>query len=77
MSTTTNTIGKKVKMNLVGLDGNSFSLMGHFQQNGRRQGWSKDEINQVLTKCMSGDYDNLIRVLIDHTEEVEEFEDSW
>ena len=51
--------------------------MGHFQQNGRRQGWSKDEINEVLTKCMSGDYDNLIRVLVDHTEEVEEFEDSW
>ena len=74
---TTNTLGKKVKMNLVGLDGNSFSLMGHFQKNGRRQGWSKDEINEVLTKCMSGDYDNLIRVLVDHTEEVEELEDSW
>ena len=62
-------VGKKVKMNLVGLDGNAFSLMGAFSVNARRQGWSKEEINLVLEKCMSGDYDNLVSTLYEHTEE--------
>lgn len=60
---------KKVKMKLVGLDGNAFSLMGAFKQNARRQGWKKEEIDVVIKKCMSGDYNNLLRVLIEHTEE--------
>jgi hypothetical protein len=60
---------KKVKMKLVGLDGNAFSLMGAFQQNARRQGWNKEEIDVVIKKCMSGDYNNLLRVLMEHTEE--------
>ena len=60
---------KKVKMRLVGLDGNAFSLMGAFQQNARRQGWKKEEIDVVIKKCMSGDYNNLLRVLMEHTEE--------
>ena len=55
-------------MKLAGLDGNAFSLMGAFQQNARRQGWNKEEISEVIKKCMSGDYDNLLRVLMEHTE---------
>ena len=60
---------KKVKMRLVGLDSNAFSLMGAFKQNARRQGWNKEEIEVVMEKCMSGDYNNLLRVLMEHTEE--------
>ena len=60
---------KKVKMKLVGLDGNAFSLMGEFQKNARKQGWKKEEIDVVLKKCMSGDYNNLLTVLMEHTEE--------
>ena len=60
---------EKVKMKLVGLDGNAFSLMGAFKQNARRQGWNKEEIDVVMKKCMSGNYDNLLRVLMEHTEE--------
>ena len=60
---------KKVKMRVVGLDSNAFSLMGAFKQNARRQGWNKEEIEVVMEKCMSGDYNNLLRVLMEHTEE--------
>jgi hypothetical protein len=67
-----NLVSKKVKMNLVGLDGNAFSLMGSFSSNARRQGWSKEEINRVLEKCISGDYDNLLITLIQHTDEDDE-----
>ena len=60
---------EKVKMKLVGLDGNAFSLIGAFRQNAQRQGWNKEEIQVVMKKCMSGDYNNLLRVLMEHTEE--------
>ena len=59
---------KRVRMNLVGLDGNAFALMGAFQKNARRQGWTQDQIDKVLDECTSGDYNHLLRVLIAHTE---------
>ncbi len=60
----------RVTMNLVGLDGNAFALMGAFQKNARRQGWTQDEIDKVLGECTSGDYNHLLRVLMAHTEAV-------
>jgi hypothetical protein len=64
MATTT----KKVKLELVGLDGNAFALMGAFQRAARRQGWSKDEIDKVLEECQSSDYNHLLATLIENTE---------
>lgn len=66
----------KIKMNLVGLNGNAFSLMGAFQREARKQGWSQEEIEVVLDKCMSSDYDNLLRVLMENTEPEDEEDDS-
>ena len=60
----------RVTMNLVGLDGNAFALMGAFQKNARRQGWTQEEIDKVLDEFTSGDYNHLIRVLMAHTEAV-------
>jgi hypothetical protein len=62
---------KKVELTLVGLDGNAFSLMGAFQRAARRQGWNQDEIKEVLDDAMSGDYNHLLRVLMDNTTEEE------
>ena len=56
----------KVKMQLAGLDGNAFALMGAFSRNARRQGWTSDEIDTVLTECRSGDYDHLLCTLMDN-----------
>ena len=61
-------MANKVKMELVGLDGNAFSLMGAWKQAARRQGWSKEDIDPVIEKCMSGDYNNLLCTLMDNTE---------
>lgn len=65
-------MANKVKMELVGLDGNAFSLMGAFQKNARRQGWTKEEIKSVIDDCMSGDYDHLIYTLMDNITSEEE-----
>ena len=57
---------KKVKLNLIGLDGNAFALMGAFQRQARKENWSPEEIKAVLDDAMSGDYDHLLCVLSNH-----------
>jgi len=61
-------ITKLVKMELVGIDGNAFALMGAFSKNAERQGWSEEEIGLVLDECRSSDYNHLLQTLIKFTE---------
>jgi len=70
-------MNKKIKLDLVGLDGNAFALMGAFQKQARREGWTKDEIKVVIDKCTSGDYDNLIVTLCEHCESENEEDYDW
>lgn len=58
-------IGKKVKLELVGLDGNAFFLMGAFRKQARREGWTTEEIQSVIDECTSGDYNHLICTLME------------
>lgn len=61
-------VKKTVKLDLDGLDGNAFSLIGAFQRAARRQGWAPDEINAVRFEATRKDYDHLLQVLVLHTE---------
>jgi hypothetical protein len=63
METTT----KKVKLNLVGLDGNAFSVMGAFGKAARKQGWSSTEVDAVLAEAMAGDYNHLLATIMAYT----------
>lgn len=54
---------KKVRMKLVGQDGNAFSLIGAFVRAARKEGWTSDEIREVVDEATSGDYDHLLAVL--------------
>jgi len=60
---------KKIKLTLVGLDGNAFNLMGHFSNRAKKEKWTTEEIDEVLKVCMSGDYDNLLATLANHCED--------
>ena len=60
-------VNKKVSLELVGLDGNAWAIMGAFRGQAKDEGWSEDEIKEVLDEARSGDYDNLLRVMIAHT----------
>lgn len=62
---------KKVKLDLESLDGNAFMLLGAFRRAAKRQGWTEAEMNPVITKATSGDYDHLLCVLMDHCEDEE------
>lgn len=59
---------KKVRVKLVGLDGNAFVLLGKFQLAAQAQGWPQGEIDKIREEATSGDYDHLLRVLMDNTE---------
>lgn len=54
---------EKLNLRLVGINGNAFSLMGAFQKQAAKEGWTKDEIDDVINDAMDGDYDHLVRIL--------------
>jgi len=68
-------MNKKVKLELIGLDGNAFALMGAFQKQARREGWTADEIKVVIDECTKGDYDHLLSTLIYYCESEDNFDD--
>jgi len=59
---------KKINLDLIGLDGNAFFLMASFQKQARRENWTQEEINEVLTECKKGDYNHLLNTLMDFTQ---------
>lgn len=62
---------KTVNLDLVGLDGNAFSLMGAFQRQAKKEKWTKEEIDLVLTECQSGDYNHLVATLAEYCDPTE------
>jgi hypothetical protein len=70
-----NTKTKKVKMQLVGLDGNAFVIMGTWRSNALRQGWSQEEVRAILEEAQSGDYDHLLATIAMNTTEPDDWDD--
>lgn len=64
---------KTVLLNLVGLDGNAFVIMGAFSRQAKREGWSQDEIDAVLNEAKSGDYDHLLATIMSHCRDTDAF----
>ena len=61
-------INKSVDLQLEGLNGNAFALMGAFRQQAVKEGWKDAEIKAVLEEAKSSDYDYLLFVLSNHCE---------
>ena len=62
-----------MKYNLVGIDGNAFSIMSYVINAMRDCRFSKDEQNDYFRDATSGDYDHLLSisiVMIDKCNEV-------
>ena len=51
----------------VGIDGNAFSLMGHWNRCARKAGWDNPSIDEVINEATSGDYHHLIRTLMKYS----------
>ena len=57
-----------VNLDLAGVDGNAFSIMGAFSKQARREGWSKEAIDKVIAEATAGDYDHLLQTIISYTQ---------
>jgi len=57
---------KKVKLNLVGIDGNAFMIMGSFSKQAKRENWTQQEIDEVLNEAKKSDYDHLLYTIQSH-----------
>lgn len=68
-------IEKTVNLDLVGVNGNAFMIMGVFQRQARREGWTQDEIDLVLTEAKSSDYNHLLATIENHCELKDESHD--
>ena len=53
-------IYKHVKVNMRGVDGNAFDIMGVAKSALKSAGAPLEHIQAFLFRCMSGDYDNLL-----------------
>ena len=56
-------IDKTVNLDLVGVNGNAFMIMGVFQRQAKKEGWSTSEIEMVLAEAKSGDYNQEVDFL--------------
>ena len=57
---------------LVGVDGNAFSVMGYVSNAMRRSGFSTKEMDEYLADAQSSDYNHLLAVSVDMVEKVNE-----
>jgi len=54
-----------VHVQLVGEDGNSFSILARTMKALRRHGVPRPEIDQFMREATAGDYENLLNVVMD------------
>ena len=54
-----------MKYDLVGIDGNAFSVMSYVDKAMFEQGFTKAERTDYQKRAMSGDYDNLLCVSVE------------
>lgn len=59
-------VHKTLNLEFVGKNGNAFFLMGVFQKQARREGWSEEDIQTVLTEAKAGDYNHLLNTLVSY-----------
>ena len=55
---------KKLDIDFEGVNGNAFALLGHFDREAKKAGWTKEERNKIREEATSGDYDHLLQTLI-------------
>ena len=67
-----NPIKKRVRLTLVGRNGNAFALLGAFTNAAKKEGWTAEEIETVTSEAMSGDYNHLVATLMNYSDDPDE-----
>lgn len=61
-------MNKTVNLNLIGVDGNAFSILAAFRKQAKKEKWSDGEIEAVTTDAQNGNYDYLLATISAHCE---------
>lgn len=59
---------QKPEVELVGHDGNAYSILAACQRAARRAKWSPEKISTILEEMKSGDYDHLLQTAMKYFE---------
>lgn len=59
-------MNNKPKLKLVGEDGNAFMILGLAQRAAKKAGWTKEQIDEYMTKAMAGNYDHLLQTTMEY-----------
>lgn len=51
---------EKLKVKLIGTDGNAYAIMGKVIREMKKAGFDKEMIENYKKEAMNGDYDNLL-----------------
>jgi len=57
---------EKPKIQLVGLDGNAYAILGRARSVAREAGWPDEKVREVTKEATSSDYDHLSSVILEH-----------
>lgn len=57
---------ERPKLELVGQDGNAFMVLGLAKRAASEAGWDKEKFDAFLQKAISGNYDHLLRTVMEH-----------
>lgn len=58
----------KPKVDLDGEDGNAFFILARVRKAGKKVGWTDEDIDTFTKKATSGDYDHLLRTVMEYCE---------
>jgi hypothetical protein len=65
-------IEKTVNLNLIGVNGNAFMIIGVFRRQAQKEGWTPEEIDKVIIEAKSSDYVHLLATIENHCEPKDE-----
>jgi hypothetical protein len=55
-------------VDLSRVSGNAFAIIAECRRAAKKAGWNKDKIDEFTKLATSGNYDNLLNVVLDHFE---------
>ncbi len=61
--------GKRVTLNLVGVDGNAIAIIAAINNQAKREGWTDEERGRFRDAMLNAkDYDHLLVIAVAHTQ---------